>query len=384
MRRFLREISLSLSVAGALSVSACAPGRMVVYLGTYTGGESEGIYRYALDETSGKLTFEGVTTGVENPSFLAIHPDGRHLYCVCEISDYRGGETGSVRAFSIEATTGDLKPLNEQSSGGAGPCHLVVDAFGENVLVANYGGGSVSVVEIEPDGRLGAVSSHVQHHGSSVNPGRQKGPHAHSIHVDAANRFAFAADLGLDKILVYRFDAGVGTIAANDPPAATVKPGAGPRHFAFHPSGDSAYVINELDSTVTVFSYDAERGILTKIQTISTLPADFEGRSHTAEVQVHPGGKFLYGSNRGHDSIAVFSIDPERGTLTMVETEPTQGKTPRNFGIDPSGKFLLAANQGSDTVVVFHIDPETGALEPSGHSVETPTPVCVKFLRLGG
>ncbi len=384
MRRFLREISLSLSVAGALSVSACAPGRMVVYLGTYTGGESEGIYRYALDETSGKLTFEGVTTGVKNPSFLAIHSDGRHLYCVCEISDYRGGETGSVRAFSIEATTGDLKPLNEQSSGGAGPCHLVVDASGKNVLVANYGGGSVSVVEIEPDGRLGAVSSHVQHHGSSVNPGRQKGPHAHSIHVDAANRFAFAADLGLDKILVYRFDAGVGTIAANDPPAATVKPGAGPRHFAFHPSGDSAYVINELDSTVTAFSYDAERGVLTEIQTISTLPADFEGRSHTAEVQVHPGGKFLYGSNRGHDSIAVFSIDPERGTLKMVETEPTQGKTPRNFGIDPSGKFLLAANQGSDTVVVFHIDPETGALEPSGYSVETPRPVCVKFLRLGG
>ncbi len=195
MRRFLREISLSLSVAGALSVSACAPGRMVVYLGTYTGGESEGIYRYALDETSGKLTFEGVTPGVENPSFLAIHPDGPHLYCVCEISDYRGGETGSVRAFSIEATTGDLKPLNEQSSGGAGPCHLVVDASGKNVLVANYGGGSVSVVEIEPDGRLGAVSSHVQHHGSSVNPGRQKGPHAHSIHVDAANRFASSSGL---------------------------------------------------------------------------------------------------------------------------------------------------------------------------------------------
>ena len=256
----------------------------------------------------------------------------------------------------------------------------MVDKTGKDVLVANYDSGSVSVLPIQPDGKLGAATAFVQHQGSSADPQRQEGPHAHSINVDAANRFAFAADLGLDKVLVYRFDPAKGTLIANSPPSVSVKPGAGPRHFAFHPGGHYAFVINEMGSTVTAFSYDPAHGVLKELQTISTLPENFKGENSTAEVQVHPSGKFLYGSNRGHDSIAVFAIDPDKGTLSLVERQSTQGKTPRNFGIDPSGQYLLAANQDSGTVVVFRIDPQTGHLSPTGQVVEVPSPVCVKFL----
>jgi 6-phosphogluconolactonase len=248
------------------------------------------------------------------------------------------------------------------------------------VLVANYGGGSVSVLPIQSDGRLGPATGFVQHEGSSVNPRRQERPHAHSMNLDAANRFAFAADLGLDKVLVYRFDANRGTIVPNDPPAATVAPGSGPRHFAFHPRGRNAYVINEMTSTVTAFRYDAGRGRLTELHTISTLPQGFTGNNSTAEVQVHPSGRFLYGSNRGHDSIAIFSIDSDTGRLTQVGHQPTGGRTPRNFGIDPTGVYLLAANQESSTVTVFRIDPRTGRLTPTGQTVNVPVPVCVKMM----
>jgi 6-phosphogluconolactonase len=259
---------------------------------------------------------------------------------------------------------------------------VIVDRQGRNVLVANYGGGSVAVLPIGADGRLQAPSSVVQHTGSSVDPNRQKEPHAHSINVDADNRFAYAADLGLDKILIYRFDVAKGTLTPNDPPFAQVEPGSGPRHFAFHPQGRFAYVINEMRCTVTAFAHDAARGGLSAIQTISTLP---QGQSvqkgfSTAEVQVHPSGRFLYGSNRGHDTIAVFAIDEKTGRLTPVHHEPTQGSTPRNFGIDPAGRFLLAANQRSDTVVVFRIDAATGRLAPAGHRIEVGAPVCVKFV----
>jgi 6-phosphogluconolactonase len=258
-----------------------------------------------------------------------------------------------------------------------------VDSKGRNVLVANYGGGSVAVLPLAEDGRLREAAAVVQHSGSSVNPQRQKAPHAHSINLDLANHFAFAADLGLDKVLVYRFDPDNGTLVPNDPAFAFVKPGAGPRHFAFHPKGRFAYVINEMHCTVTGFRYDAKRGELILAQTITTLP---EGETvqpsySTAEVQVHPSGKFLYGSNRGHDSIAAFAIDQKTGQLTPVEHESTQGKTPRNFGIDPTGTYLLAANQSSDSVVVFRIDPRTGALTPRGQKAEVPSPVCVKFYR---
>jgi 6-phosphogluconolactonase len=255
-----------------------------------------------------------------------------------------------------------------------------VDKTGRNVLVANYGSGSVACLPVKEDGRLAEASAFIQHTGSSVNPQRQQGPHAHSVNMSPDNRFAMVADLGLDEVLVYRFDPVKGSLAANDPPFAKVKPGSGPRHFAFHPGGKFAYVINELASTVTALAYDARRGILSEVQTVSTLPPGFTGTSTTAEVQVHPSGKFLYGSNRGHDSIAVFGIDARKGTLTPIEHVPTQGKTPRNFGIDPTGSYLLAANQSSDNVVVFRIDPQTGRLTPTGQVLEVGIPVCVKFV----
>jgi len=332
---------------------------------------------------SGELSTPVLAGETANPSFLAIHPSGEYLYAVGELGQFGGKRSGAVSAFRVDRQTGTLDLLNQQPSGGAGACHLVVDGTGKNVLVANYGGGSIAVLPIRDDGRLKEATAFVQHEGSSVNPRRQRGPHAHSINVDPANRFVFVADLGLDKVLVYRLDATKGTLAPNDPAWASVKPGAGPRHFAFHPSGRSAYVINELQSTVTAFAYDAQQGILSEQQTISTLPSGFTENNSTAEVQVHPSGKFLYGSNRGHDSIAVFSIDAATGRLTPVEHESTQGKTPRNFGIDPTGTFLLAANQNSHTIVVFRIDQVTGALTPTGRKVEVPSPVCVKMIQLG-
>jgi 6-phosphogluconolactonase len=283
-----------------------------------------------------------------------------------------------VTAFAV-GSDGKLTLLNQQPSRGSAPCHLVVDRVGKSLLLANYGGGSVAAFSIGPDGRLGQSTGFVQHSGSSVNPQRQKEPHAHSINLDAANRFAVAADLGLDQVLVYRFDGAKGTLSPNEPPSTSVKAGSGPRHFAFHPNGRNAYVINELASTVTAFQYDAAQGVLKETQTLSTLPKDFTGTSHTAEVQVHPSGKFLYGSNRGHDSIAVFTIEAN-GTLRYVENTPTGGSTPRNFGISPDGKFLLAANQKSDNVVVFRIDPKSGRLTSTGNTLEVPSPVCVRFL----
>jgi 6-phosphogluconolactonase len=353
-----------------------------VYVGTYTSGKSKGIYLFHLDLATGKLAPEGLVAECESPSFLAIHPNHRFLYAVNEVSNFGGMNSGAVSAFAIEPKSGHLTRLNQQSSRGAGPCHLSVDHQGKDVLVANYGSGSVAVLPIQPDGRLGPATAFIQHEGKSANPQRQEGPHAHSINVDATNRFAFAADLGLDKILVYRFDAARGTLTPNDPAAATIDPGSGPRHFAFHPNGRFAYVINEMGSTVTALAYDAAKGTLKPLQTLSTLPEGFTGNSSTAEVQVHPSGKFLYGSNRGHDSIAIFKIDPDTGRLTPAGHQSTQGKTPRNFGIDPTGQYLLAANQDSDTIVVFRIDPATGALAPTGQVVEAPKPVCVKFLPL--
>jgi len=353
-----------------------------IYVGTYTSGASKGIYVGRLDLATGGLSLEGVAAETKNPSFLALHPNRRFLYAVGEISDFAGKRTGAVSAFRIEPASGRLELLNQQSSGGTGPCHVTVDRTGRNALVANYGGGSVSVLPIGEDGKLGPASAFIQHQGSSVNPRRQQGPHAHSINLDPANRFAFVADLGLDKIMVYRFDAVAGTLTPNDPASAAVAPGSGPRHFAFHPSGKSAYVINEMGSSLTAFRYDAPRGLLEEVQTVSSLPAGPVPGNSTAEVQVHPSGKFVYGSNRGHDSIAVFAVDGTTGQLKLVEHESTQGKTPRNFGVDPTGRFLLACNQASDTIVGFRIDQETGALTPTGHKLEVSSPVCVKFTAL--
>jgi 6-phosphogluconolactonase len=363
------------------SAAAPAPaGKLWVYVGTYTNAKSKGIYLFELDLASGQMTAKGLAGEAINPSFLAIHPSRKFLYAVGEMANFEGKRSGAVSAFAIDAANGWLKLLNQQPSVGAGPCHLIVDRDGKNVLVANYGGGSVAVLPVEADGRLRAASSVIQHTGKSVNPKRQEAPHAHSINLDAGNRFAVAADLGLDQLLVYRFDPAKGTLTPNDPPFAKVAPGAGPRHFAFHPGGRFAYVINELASTVTAFAYDPDRGELKELQTISTLPDGFKGNNSTAEVQVHPSGRFLYGSNRGHDSIAIFTIDPATGRLTAAGHQPTHGKTPRNFGIDPTGTYLLACNQHSDTISVFRIDPQTGRLKGTGQVIEAPTPVCVKMM----
>jgi 6-phosphogluconolactonase len=337
-----------------------------VYFGTYTSGDngSKGIYRSVLDAETGKLSSPVLVAEAKNPSFLEIHPNGSFLYAVSE-----SGGTGTVSAYAIEPDTGSLKFLNQQSSGGSGPCHVNIDYAGKNVLVANYGSGSASVIPIAADGRLAGPTGFVQHEGSSINPQRQKGPHAHSINPSPDNRFAFVADLGLDKVMIYKLDVDKGTITANNPAFAKVKPGAGPRHFSFGADRKYAYVINELDGTITAFAYEPASGSLTEIQTITTLPDSFTGRRSCAEVRVHPNGRFLYGSNRGHDSIAVYSINPAKGTLTFVEHEKADIKTPRNFNIDPTGKFCLVANQGGNSVVVFKIDQKIGALELTGNKI---------------
>jgi 6-phosphogluconolactonase len=373
-------------IAVALSESPGAQavkGELLVYVGTYTGPKSKGIYVSRLNLADGAVSRPELAAETTNPSFLAPHPSGSFLYAVNEIGNFEGRRVGSVSAFAIDRASGTLTLLNRQASGGDGPAHLVVDGPGRNALVANYGGGSVAVLPIEKNGALRTATSVVQHTGSSVNAQRQKEPHAHSINVDPSGARAYVADLGIDKVVVYTYDGARGTLTPNDPPSAALKPGAGPRHFAFHPSGRFAYVINELQLTVTAFAHDATRGALTEMQTISTLP---DGQQplptySTAEVQVHPSGRFLYGSNRGHDSISVFAIDQATGRLTYVHTEPTQGSTPRGFGIDPTGAYLLAGNQRSDSVVVFRIDQKSGRLTPTGVKVEVGAPVCVKFVR---
>ena len=361
------------------TLAGCAEQTIRVYLGTYTRGESKGIYVSELNLTTGALTEPRLAAATDNPSFLAIHPSGRFLYAAGGAMRIDGKPTGLVTAFAMDKTTGKLTRLNRQPSGGRGPCHIVVDATGRCALAANYSSGSVASLPIGPDGKLRPPASVIRHKGSSVNERRQAGPHAHSINLDRANRFAVAADLGADKVFVYQFDSAGGTLKPHAPPAVKLAPGAGPRHFAFHPGGQFAFVINELDSTVTAFAFDAARGTLAKLQTVSTLPADFKGSNSTAEVQVHPSGKFLYGSNRGHDSLAIFAIDGESGKLRRIGHQPTGGKTPRNFGIDPAGRYILAANQNSNNVVVFRIDQATGRLKPTGHSITVSSPVCVKF-----
>jgi 6-phosphogluconolactonase len=356
--------------------------QQLVFFGTYTRGtSSKGIYVAELDVSSGKLGAPRVAAEIDSPSFLAIHPSGKFLYCVNETADFGGANSrsGGVSALTI-GPDGKLTLLNQQPTKGAAPCHMNVDATGKWLLSANYTGGSVCVHPIGSDGKLGEATSFVQHQGKGAMPQRQAAPHAHSINLDAANRYAFVADLGLDKVLSYHFDAEKGTLAANPGGHAVLKPGAGPRHFAFRPDGKFAYTNNEIDSTVTALQYDANSGSLHPVDTQSTLPEAVKGNS-TAECQVHPSGKFLYVSNRGHNSIAIFAIDAATSRLTRIGNESTQGKTPRNFGIDPTGTFLLAENQGTNSVVVFRIDPETGKLSATGSTIEVPAPVCAKFLK---
>ncbi len=363
------------------SARTSAKGSYLVYVGTYTGAESKGIYVFRFDTSTGKAGAMELAADTTNPSFVAIDPTHRFLYAANEIADYQGQKSGGVSAFAIDGKSGKLTFLNEVPSSGAGPCYVSLDKTGKFVLVANYDSGSVAVFPVLSDGKLGEASAVVQHHGHGADPKRQEGPHAHEIEITKDNRFAVVSDLGLDELLVYRFDAAHGTLAANDPPFAKVDPGAGPRHFAFTPNKKFLYVINEMGSTITGFSYDASHGVLRKLESVSTLPSDFKGENDTAEIEVYPSGKFLYGSNRGHDSIALFSIDSRSGRLNLKETTPTGGKTPRNFAIDPTGAYLFAANQGSNTIVIFRIDKKTGHLTPTGDTLTVTAPVCIRFLK---
>lgn len=361
----------------------------LMYVGTYTQTSSpsehrdQGIFAFRFDAETGALEPLGSAGGALNPSFLALHPNSRFLYAVGETTEYQGKEGGAVHAYARDPATGALTHLNEQPSKGTYPCHLSVEATGRYALVANYGSGSVLMLPIRDDGRLGETADFVQHQGSSVNPKRQEGPHAHSIMISPDNHFAFAPDLGLDKVLCYRLDLERGKLVANDPAGVQVAPGAGPRHFDFHPNGRWAYLINEIGNTLSAYTYDAARGALTLLNTVPTLPSGFGGTSHTADVHVHPSGKFVYGSNRGHDSVAICAIDQGTGQVSVVGHESTQGKTPRNFAIDPTGAFLLAANQSTDNIAVFRIDAQSGRLTPTGHSVQAPAPVCLKLIPAG-
>jgi 6-phosphogluconolactonase len=365
--------------------SAGGPDDWIMYVGTYTKAPSKGIYAYRFQSATGAVTpmgAAGLAAETENPSFLAVHPNQRFLYAVNEISNYKGAKDGSVSAFSMDQATGTLTLLNRVTTRGADPCHLSIDRSGKWLFVANYSGGSVAAFPVHDDGTLGEASAFFQHAGASVNKDRQSGPHAHDTVVSPDNKFVLAVDLGLDKVLTYRLDPAQGGLAP-DPTFAAIAPGSGPRHLAFRPDGKFVYVLKEMLSAVVAFRYDAGGGTLTELQTLSTLPEGFKGDSSGAEIVAHPSGKFLYASNRGDDSLAIFRIDAAKGTLTSAGRVSTQGKTPRGFAIDPSGRFLAAGNQNSGSVVVFRIDQATGGLTPTGTTLQVPFPVNVVFAKQG-
>jgi 6-phosphogluconolactonase len=384
-REFMRVAGLGaagLTLSGAAKTDARPSDlrELLVYVGTYTSGRSEGIYLYRLDLKSGALKHAGTTAGVSNPSYLALERRRRLLFAVNELEEFEGRRSGALSAFAIERGTGALRLINQRPTLGGAPCYVTTADSGRFVLVANYSGGSVCVLPVLKDGSLGEAVDLKQDTGpSGVNRERQEAPHAHCIVLDRADRFAYSCDLGTDKIMSYRFDPRTGKLTPNSQPFVETKPGAGPRHFVFHPGGRLAYVLNELDSTVTAYAYDAAHGTLKEVQTTSVLPTDFKGANTAADIHVAPDGRFLYCSNRGHDSIAAFRLDAKTGRLRLFGHTPTGGKTPRNFAIDPSGRFLLVANQNSDSIVTFRLDPQTGALTPTGQTVEVPTPVCLKL-----
>lgn len=387
-REFLRAAGSGalglLALAGRSAAAARAGGLrdLLVYVGTYTDGKSksEGIYLFRLQLSSGELQKVGATSCV-NPSYLALDRGRARLYAVNEVDEFGGQKSGAVSAFDVDRKTGALRLINQQPSLGGSPCYVTVGGAGRFVLVANYVGGSVAALPVRGDGGLGPASDVRQHQGSSgVNPGRQEAPHAHCIVLDKSERHAYACDLGADKVMIYDFDSRRGKLTPAPTPFAQVKPGAGPRHLTFHPRAPYAYVIDELDATVTVFAHDESRGALSEVQTVATLPADFRGPNTSADIHVAPGGRFLYCSNRGHDHIAAFRIEEGTGRLAFVAHEPTRGRTPRNFAIDPTGAFLLVANQNSDTITTFRLDPRTGRLDFTGHTSEVPSPVCLKLV----
>jgi 6-phosphogluconolactonase len=366
------------------TASPAKRSKSLVYIGTFRGETSKGIYAFRFDSSSGELDPLGLAAAASRPLFLAVHPNHRFLYAVSRPNPVDRQHIGVVLAYAIDFATGKLTELNSLPSRGIDPAYLSVDQKGENLLVANFGsnsgGGNVSVFPIKQDGSLAEASDFVQFSGTGVHPQRQQGPHSHAINASPDNRFVFVADLGLDKLFVYSFDSRHGKLTPNNPAFAALQPGSGPRHIVFHPSGRFLYVISEIHSTITTFAYSRRAGELKELQTITTLPPDFKGTSSAAEVQIHPQGKYLYASNRGHDSIAVFAIDPNAGTLTLIELVPAQGKTPGTFAIDPGGSWLLAANQASDSLVLFRLDPNSGKLQAAGRSLTVGTPSCVRFV----
>ena len=379
-RQFMKAGGIGLFGALAFRANAWSSQNreLTLYVGTYTSGKSEGIYVCRMDRATGALTRFSSTMSV-NPSFLTIDKSKRYLYAVNEVGEFLGKPGGAVSAFKIDPATGNLRLLNEQATLGADPCYLSIDARKKTLLVANYSGGSVTVLPVRTDGTIGMAIEVKQHEGSGPKE-QQKGPHAHCVILDRVERHALAADLGIDKVMIYRVDRATGKLSPAKQPFAELTAGAGPRHLALHPSGKYLYVIAELDSTMTSFQYNELNGTLTPIETVSTLPGDFTGTSYCADVHVSPSGRFLYGSNRGHNSIVVFEIDPRTGKPKLVEHVSTEGDWPRNFTIDPSGKFLLVANQRSENVVTFNINQSTGRLTPTGNNEQIPSPVCLKFL----
>ena len=366
------------------SLHAAKPADSFVYFGTYTHAktESQGIYRSRLDGVTGQLSPAELVAPASDPAFLALHPNGRFLYALDESADVKRTPGQGLKAYALNPTSGALTFLNEISTGSSGACHLAIDATGQSLLIANYGGGSVSAVTLRPDGRLGALASLIQHQGKSVNPNRQEGPHPHGVYPSPDNRFVFVPDLGLDAVFCYLLDAPNGKLTRNTVIAGTsIKAGSGPRHLVFHPKQPFTYVINELFCTVDAFQY-LDSGTLTHFQTISTLPPGepLSKGTSTAEIQVHPNGRFLYGSNRGANTLVVHRIDEKTGQLTYLESVPTLGQTPRHFALDPSGTWLLAENQDSNTVTVFGVDSETGRLTPTGQRLAVPSPVCAVFV----
>ena len=353
--------------------------KFLMYVGTYTRETSKGIYAFRFDASSGQAEGLGLVADLRDPSFLDLHPSGKYLYAVTESNDYDADGSGAVSSWEIDPVSGILSRLNEVSSRGGSPCHLNLDSSGRMLIVANYAGGSVASFPVGADGALGEASSFFQHEGGSVHE-RQEQPHAHSADFSTDDRFAFFSDLGLDQIRVYRANPETAVLAPHQPLYVQVSPGSGPRHFALHPSSRFAYGLNELSSTITVFSFDAGEGELSEVQTISTLPLEYDGESYTAEIYVHPSGRFVYASNRGHNSIAIFAIDSESGRLKARGQVSTQGEWPRNFALDPTGGFLLAANQNTDNIVIFRIDLESGQLEPTGVELKIDAPVCILFL----
>jgi 6-phosphogluconolactonase len=356
----------------------------LIYVGSanYEGGTAKNIYAYRFDAATASTTPLGVVAETVNPGSLAVHPNRRLLYCTNEVGDYKGSKGGGVSAYAVDEATGKLTFLNDEFSGGANPAHLVLDKTNKYLVIANYFGGKVVVFALQAGGRLGAACASGYRDGSSVNKERQEGPHPHSVYMSPDNRYVLACDLGLDKVLVYRFDASKGSLAANDTPFASVNPGAGPRHLAFSRDGKFVYVVNELQSSVTAFSFEPTQGVLHALQTLSTLPPDFKGESTCAEIEVSPSGKILYASNRGDDSIAVFAIDGEKGTLKPLEHVSTGGKTPRAFAIDPTGGYMFVANQDSDEIVIFRIDAASGHLSPAGKALKAKSPTAVAFVPL--